>query len=138
MNTRTDAANALLRLHDFIGTAQRITIAEATKGEEAQFFIDKIMEIDNVVKTMPRLYAQDGKGEEAIVYLHYFVGGCDWFISEIPAIGEDDEAFGLCRISEQELGYVYIPEITLNGAELDLHWEPKTFAKCREYLSTKA
>lgn len=32
--------------------------------------------------TTPDLYEQDGKGDAAIVYAHYFVGGCDWLITE--------------------------------------------------------
>ncbi len=30
----------------------------------------------------PRILETDGAGEAAIAYVHYFVGGCDWLITE--------------------------------------------------------
>jgi len=67
---------------------------------------------------------------EKIVHLHYFVGGADWFITELdPATGE---AFGWAEIVSGggEWGYVSLPELaTLTVGPLvverDLHWSPK-------------
>jgi hypothetical protein len=61
----------------------------------------------------PPLYAQDGKGLEAIVHAHYFVGGCDWLVTEYdPA---DDLAFGWACLNgdrqNAELGYVSLAEL---------------------------
>tara|TARA_Y100000004_G_scaffold190984_1_gene249013 strand:+ start:241 stop:2883 length:2643 start_codon:yes stop_codon:yes gene_type:complete len=57
--------------------------------------VDFLMEMDdptesrdmlsNVVKAyedIPSLYEQDAKGYNAVAYLHYFVGGSDWWITE--------------------------------------------------------
>ncbi|MBP7654841.1 DUF2958 domain-containing protein, partial [Candidatus Dependentiae bacterium] len=36
------------------------------------------------LKQIPDLYAQESvKTENAIIYLHFFIGGCDWYISEV-------------------------------------------------------
>ncbi len=42
--------------------------------------------------TTPALYAQDGKGDEAIVHAHYFIGGCDWLVTEYD---QGERLFGL-------------------------------------------
>ena len=51
-------------------------------SEEYAFFEEKVNEYANRIKTMPVTYKQDGLGDDAIVYLHYFVGGADWYITE--------------------------------------------------------
>ena len=62
-----------------------------------------------------------------------FTGGCDWYIVEKDAGAADDEpedfqsqAYGLAIIHEAEMGYISIPEILSVGAELDLHWTPRS------------
>lgn len=79
----------------------------------------------------PALYAQDGKGDEATVHHHYFIGGCDWLVTEYdPA---EDMAFGwACTGDRQgaELGYVSLAEmekVRVNGiftVDHDDHWTP--------------
>jgi hypothetical protein len=61
----------------------------------------------------PPLYAQDGKGLDAITHAHYFVGGCDWLVSEYdPA---DQLGFGWACLNgdrdNAELGYVSLVEL---------------------------
>lgn len=88
------------------------------------------------------LYGQDGKGYEATVHAHYFLGGSDWFVTEYRP--EEDLAFGwVCLNGDRqnaELGYVSLAEleavrgsISINGrrvdsvlpVEYDEHWQPK-------------
>jgi hypothetical protein len=38
---------------------------------------------------------------------------------------EQLQAFGLACMFEKELGYISIAELLRNGAELDLHFEPR-------------
>jgi hypothetical protein len=86
---------------------------------------------------MPATYGQDGKGDQAVVYLHYFIGGCDWWITERDAGSPDDppdtgqaQAFGLVDLGMgPELGYISLVEVLTAGAELDFHWQPKTLAE---------
>jgi hypothetical protein len=81
-------------------------------------------------KDTPPLYAQDGKGYEATVYAHYFIGNCDWFVTEYDP--EEDRAFGWACTGDRpraELGYVSLAEmesVRVKGVFLvdyDLHWQ---------------
>jgi hypothetical protein len=121
------AEEAAATLSRFMGDAQMLALSEACAGEEAEYFVTMLILLATRIDTMPRTYDQDGKGDDAIAYLHYFVGGCDWYITERDMNEEQLQAFGLCDLGMgfPEIGYVSLPEITAAGAELDLHWTPK-------------
>ena len=72
---------AVITLCKFIGSQQLQCMIENCDGEEGQFFKDKLVEYANRVENMPKTYEQDGKGDQAVVHLHYFIGGCNWWIS---------------------------------------------------------
>ena len=64
--------------------------------------------------TAPPLYAQDGQGMNAIVHAHYFVGGCDWLVTEYdPA---ERLVFGWACLNDDrqnaELGYASLAELS--------------------------
>ncbi len=116
-------------LKPFIGRAQLSTMRELAKGEEAIFFITRMVELAALIQSMPKTYEQDGKGDQAIAYLHYFTSGCDWYITEKDMEAEQLQAFGLANLGYgAELGYISIVEILEAGAELDLHFTPKPLA----------
>jgi len=131
-----ETSKAIYALRGFIGTAQLAVIGEqARHSEEAQYFRAKLVELADTVATMPKTYEQDGKGDNAVAYLHYFTGSADFYITEKDAGALTDtggdylcQCFGLACISEEELGYISLPEILAAGAELDLHFRPKTLA----------
>lgn len=122
------AANNLYKLRHFISRSQKLAIREALKGEEKQFFIDKLVEFIGRIETMPKTYEQNGKGREAVAFLHYFMGNMDWYIMEkdldedgkgqIQAFGQADLGYGA------EIGYISIVELIENEVELDLHFDP--------------
>lgn len=127
--TVLDAANALLRLVPFIGLTQRQVLREACRAstEEHQYFWDLLRDLDVMITAMPKTYEQNGKGEDAMVYLHYFVGSQDWYIMEKDTESVQHQAFGFADLSYGgELGYISIHELTTYNVELDLYWEPKT------------
>lgn len=79
---------------------------------------------------IPRLYQQEEKRPaEVIIYAHFFVGGCDWFITEYDG---DDTLFGFAVLAPGcgEWGYVSFSELRnlkVNGlfdVEFDAHWTP--------------
>lgn len=104
-----------------------------TLVETKQF--DLISDMYKAVTTMPKTYEQDGKGDEAIVYLHYFNGGSDWYITENDKEMPPKQAFGYVVLNgdtqNAELGYISITELVQNGVELDLHFEPKTLKEIK-------
>ena len=69
--------------------------------------------------TTPALYAQDGKGLDAIVHAHYFVGPADWWVTEYsPA---EDEAFGfVCTGHAPSAEFAYIAMAALEQYRLPL------------------
>lgn len=129
--TRKDAAHSLAQLRGFIGTAQLQAIGQVCYSEEKQFMFAKLDEMARIVTTMPKTYETDGQGDQAIAQLHYFTGGCDWYITERDQETEQLQAFGLANLGYGgELGYISIVEILESGAELDLYWSPKPISQC--------
>jgi len=124
---------AMPLLRNFIGQAQISALAEAAKGEEREHFIDMMLELAEHVRTMHKTYEQDGQGDNAIVGLHYFRGGMDWFITERDMEDDQYQAFGLADLGmgSPELGYISIQELIDNDVELDLYWTPKTLGEVK-------
>jgi hypothetical protein len=131
--TKMQAVEAMKALRHFIGKQQLAVVVDFCRSEEKQYFFDRLTELAGVVNTMPKTYEQEGKGDQATVYLHYFIGGCDWWITEKDVDGDGAgqvQAFGLVDIGEgPELGYISLPEVLDANAELDFHWKPKTLAE---------
>lgn len=84
---------------------------------------------------VPDLYEQDGIPTNAqLVHAHYFVGGCDWYITEWDA--RTGQAFGWCDLGMGgEWGYVNLVElegVLANGmfpVERDCYWTPTQFGE---------
>lgn len=130
----TPLIESIQTLQHFISENQLRRIIGNCFGVEGQWFKDKTIELVELVKTMPKIYEQDGKGKESIVYLHYFHGGYDWYITERDNSEKQLQAFGYAIVHEGEFGYIPIQELIDNNVEIDLHWTPKTL---REALKDK-
>ena len=90
------------------------------------------------IKGVPNLYEQDGKGEQAIVHLKFFIDGWTWFLTELNP--ETGEAFGkVCSPAEPdgELGYFNLIELSQlrgsigHGVERDRYWTKCTLAEAK-------
>lgn len=82
---------------------------------------------------MPRLYSQEGKGKDALVYVKWFGGPATWLLTEYDRT--EHIGFGWCDLGMAfpELGYVHLDEvqairIPLLGAriERDLWFTPRS------------
>ncbi len=142
--SETDVTKALRALQPYLSRSQWLALSAAMRGEEGQFFGDKAMELANIVETMPATYGQDGKGEdETIVYLHYFLGDCHWFITEKDVEDGVSQAFGFAVLHGDlvcaELGYISIAELveTGVGAEMDFYFTPKPLSRIREEMEVR-
>ncbi|MCA9422205.1 MAG: DUF2958 domain-containing protein [Nitrospira sp.] len=133
-STIADVNAVMPILKQFIGKSQLAAFASGIRGEEKQFFIDKMLEIANTIQNMPQTYGQDGMGDKAVVYLHYFKGSADWYITERDMEDEQVQAFGLADLFGDggELGYISIQELIESGVELDFYWTPKTIGEIKE------
>lgn len=123
---------AMPTIRKFVSEPQIQALAEAANGEEREYFINLMIDLAEHLNTMPKTYKQDGKGDDAIVGLHYFRGDMDWYITERDMEDEQLQAFGLADLGYgAELGYISILELIENGIELDLHWTSKTLAEVK-------
>jgi len=120
------------KLENFVSNPQLRTMMMNCQGEEGQHFFDKLEEYADRVTNMHKSYEQDGKGKDAIVHLHYFRNGMDWFITEKDAYDEQLQAFGYADLGMGggEFGYISIEELKANNIELDLFWTPKPLKDC--------
>lgn len=138
-------AEQISTLRRFICPQQMAVMLAGCKGEEGAYFRDKIAEYAERIATMPQTYQQEELGDQAIVYLHYFHGGADWYITErdmgdgeaqidlvrSPSMPAQHQAFGLADLFGDggELGYISIVELVRAGVDFDLHWKPRTLAE---------
>ena len=117
--------SAVEYLNTFIGFNQMSVLIYNCQGEEGEYFADKLIELHAKISTAPKTYAQDALGFQAIAHLHYFIGGCNWYITEIDCEAEQQQAFGLADLGYGgEMGYISIVELLENNVELDLHFDP--------------
>jgi hypothetical protein len=84
------------------------------------------------MSSIPKLYeTEDVPLEAKQIHLHFFIGGCDWYIAEYDG---DDQFFGFAILNNDlemaEWGYVSLNElkgIRVGGwleVDNDLHWQP--------------
>ncbi|OZB48958.1 MAG: hypothetical protein B7X60_02665 [Polynucleobacter sp. 39-45-136] len=131
-----EAFSALFELRSFINQSQKKVLALLMKGEEAEFFMNQLIALEKLVSSMPVTYQQDGKGDAAVVYLHYFAGGSDWYITEKDMAGGVAQAYGLAILNGDlemaEMGYISIAELTQCGVEIDLYFKPCTLGQIKK------
>ncbi|SHO53158.1 DUF2958 domain-containing protein [Desulfopila aestuarii] len=87
---------------------------------------------------IPRLYeTEEIPAKDKLIYLHFFIGGCDWFIAEYDG---DDTFYGYVILNvdfqNAEWGYISYSElkaISISGVEIDCeleeHWTAKPFSE---------
>lgn len=66
----------------FISPQQAKCIKSLLNSEEQDFFIEAVDRIYSIMQIMPKILEQDGKGDNAIAYLHYFTANTDFYITE--------------------------------------------------------
>ena len=134
-DTNPKLVGAFSTLRPFLSHIQMAALTTLTRSahcDEWQFYVAKVEALADLVTGMAQTYQQEGKGDQATVYLHYFIGCSDWYITEKDVDGGVEQAFGYAVLNGDEdcaeLGYISIQEITAYGAELDLYFAPRTLA----------
>lgn len=126
-------------LANFMSATQRFVLKDLIKGEEGDYFIQKVLEIVKIIRGTPVTYnTEDQEAGDKVAYLHYFRGGVDAWIVERDVgdtpdgngEGEQLQAFGKIGLyggvgADAEWGYISIKELIEAGVELDLNWTPK-------------
>jgi hypothetical protein len=80
-------------------------------------------------KQLPALYAQDGKGADAIAYVKFFHPCSSWTFYATEYDPESRTFFGLVHGREEELGYISLAELESIkihglGMERDMYFSP--------------
>lgn len=140
------ANDALSRLRPFMASRQSEAVAELMRGEEGGFFMDKMVELSQLVDTMPVTYSQQNESDP-IAYLHYFIGGSDWYIVEKDMDGEVEQAWGFACLNgdmmNAEYGYISIAELVALKlqmgltVDLDFHFKPTRMSLVMPRLKAK-
>ena len=99
---------------------------------------------EELLNQIPRLYATEHiPAKDKIIHLHFFFGGCDWYVAEYDG---DDLFFGFAVLNDDlpnsEWGYFTLSEladINIHGFEVDsdLYWKPRPAAeidRIREWI----
>ena len=83
------------------------------------------------LSAIPKLYeTEEVRLRDKLIYLHFFIGGCDWYITEFNG---EDMFLGFAILNNDfqnaEWGYISYRElkaINLSGFEIDceLDWNP--------------
>ncbi len=67
---------------------------------------------EKMLAKIPRLYATESIAtDDKPIYLHFFIGGCDWYIAEFDG---EDTFFGFAKLNDStnaEWGYISFGEI---------------------------
>ena len=97
-----------------------------------------------IERQIPKLYEQDGKGEDAVVFVKFFnpCGAGTWFATEYDP--EQRLFFGYAEIfpGEGELGYFSLDELESVrgplglGIERDIYFKPKTLGEAKSSLAS--
>lgn len=92
---------------------------------------------NEIAASLPPLYSQEGKGEDAVAQVKFFTPwtGWTWYASEYdPA---QRLFFGIVVGHEREFGYFSLDEMeAIEGPgglriERDLYWSPRPLKECR-------
>jgi len=110
--------------------AQQMAVMQSGKGEEKQFFIDKIKEFEKAFEDAKK--RQNISLDDSIVKAHFFYGQTDWYILDYEP--SENMFFGYVilngDVQNAEAGYISIDELhTVKGIELDFYWTQKELGK---------
>lgn len=121
----------------FVPKHQLNVLLEQYSREDTQAIIQLLQNWINTFNLMPVTYDTDLEScddvdpidkssvGENVAYLHYFVGGFDWWITERDVYAEQLQAFGIAKLTNPEFGYINLVELCNHHlVELDLYWTP--------------
>jgi hypothetical protein len=105
--------------------------------DDATEIMDMLSNVVKAYEDIPSLYKEEGKGYNAVAYLHYFVGGVDWWVTEYDK--STGEMFGLSNLNnEWNLGYFNVSFFKNNDLsplqkpELDFYFKYQTINEILE------
>lgn len=127
----------LMLLRKFISVGQHEALSELMMGEEGEAGWEIVDTLGSIIQTMPHTYQTEKTDtDDKIVYLHYFMGGSDWYVVEKDKLMPQNQAFGYAILGgdtiNAEWGYISILELIQNGVELDFYFTPVKFLEVKK------
>ncbi len=122
----------LSKIQDFMNSSQ-LSIVKRNIPE----FKEVINRLYKTIVETPELYkTEEVEMKDKMAYLHYFIGGSDWFVNELNKkdvvddnLSIEEPVFGFAclngDVEMSEFGYFDINELKEHGVELDFHFDPK-------------
>ncbi len=91
---------------------------------------------------LPKLYETENvKPKDKPIFLHFFIGGCDWFISEYDQENKLFFGFGILNNDYENAEWGYISFEELKGLKIgfvevdrDLRWNTKKASEVAEIV----
>ena len=125
-----------LKSYGVIGGRQAQTLPGLIRGEEGQFFAEKMIEVLDLWENLPAYCKTD---DDDPVIFHYFGGGAtDIFVTSDDAKKEGIVFTFTCLNGDTqmaEFGAQSLHEITSCNMELDFHWDPtRTLKAAKERI----
>lgn len=109
----------------FIPLTQARVIKELLGGEEGQHFRERLSTMNGYVQTLPKLHERQ---DEQLAALHFFSGGCDWYVTAAEFYEGDLDVYGWANLGDPdcaEYGYLSLSELRRHPqVEIDLYFTP--------------
>ncbi len=122
---------ALRAIQPFLSNGQFRTMHELMSDDGA-FYVNAAIDFAARIAAMPATYEQRDVND-AVAHLHYFIGGCDAYITEKDIEGGVHQSYGIRDIGYGfSAGYICITEMVEAGAQLDLHFTPAPLSTIRK------
>jgi hypothetical protein len=117
-------------LKDVMPDLQQKALLEMENSEEREFFVEKILELDDVLASS--IKPQNKDLMNSIVKAHFFYGQSDWFILDYDP--KQKMFFGYVVLNGDtemsEPGYISVKELlSVKRVEMDFYWNEKTLMK---------
>ncbi len=109
---------------------QQEAVFEMENSEERDFFVEKILELDDVLASATK--PQDKNLMNSLVKVHFFYGQSDWYILDYDP--KQQMFFGYVVLNGDtemsEAGYISVKELLgVKRVEMDFYWNEKTLMK---------
>lgn len=121
------SVHTLAALRRVVPIHQWSMLRDLMHGDERDFFIDALVDIEQRWTAMPANGQSEGTPtSKMLAPIHIFAPTADWWLIE-RSDDPKEPIFGIADLGCREMGYIYMPDVLRHPlCEIDLHYTPKT------------